>query len=169
MQFAEYRDTVVNKLKSGQIYTGMVPSGVTRELLMQSVISSKLVDDAKKALFYGKPSADLGDLIEALDPEDDEYEGVNMDFLHSVMGIVTEAGEIAELATYDTVPRDKLLDEMGDLLWYLTLMATVYGVTLEDLMARNAAKLKARYGDKFSQEKAINRDVHNEDIATRAM
>ena len=36
------------------------------------------------------------------------------------------------------------------------------GFSFEKAMARNIAKLKARYGDKFTRDKAINRDLDKE-------
>jgi NTP pyrophosphatase (non-canonical NTP hydrolase) len=40
----------------------------------------------------------------------------------------------------------------------------VYNVDFESILEKNIAKLKARYGDKFSSEKAINRDLEMEKI-----
>jgi len=40
--------------------------------------------------------------------------------------------------------------------------ATSYDVKIEDVLDTNIAKLKARYGEKFSSERAINRDLDKE-------
>ena len=40
--------------------------------------------------------------------------------------------------------RVALIDELGDVLWYLSAMADELGETLEAVAARNLAKLKAR-------------------------
>lgn len=50
-------------------------------------------------------------------------------------------------------------EEIGDLLWYMSRIADTCGFTLEEAMATNVAKLKARYGDKWTQEAALNRDL----------
>jgi NTP pyrophosphatase (non-canonical NTP hydrolase) len=38
-------------------------------------------------------------------------------------------------------------------------MADEIGFSFEDVMEKNLEKLKARYGDKFTKDKAINRDL----------
>ena len=40
--------------------------------------------------------------------------------------------------------------------------ANCYGINLENSFDVNIAKLKARYGEKFSSERAINRDLETE-------
>ena len=63
-----------------------------------------------------------------------------------------EAGEIADLVGkgvfHDTgldVP--KIVKEMGDVLWYLAALCKHLNVPMEQVMAENIAKLKARYPD----------------------
>jgi hypothetical protein len=41
-------------------------------------------------------------------------------------------------------------------------LAANYGFSVENILETNINKLKARYGDKFSSEKAINRDLNTE-------
>jgi NTP pyrophosphatase (non-canonical NTP hydrolase) len=55
-----------------------------------------------------------------------------------------------------------LKEEMGDLFWYLAIMADTLGVSFEEIQERNIEKLKARYGEKFTDEKAINRNLETE-------
>ena len=55
--------------------------------------------------------------------------------------------------------RTNLFEETGDLFWYLALIADELGFSFEEAMVSNVAKLKARYGDKFTTEKAINREL----------
>lgn len=79
------------------------------------------------------------------------------------LGIVGEAGEIGDylkkvLCHGHEMNIDKLTDEAGDLLWYLSTVLTTYGITLEEVAIHNIAKLKARYPDGFSEEKSINRE-----------
>lgn len=73
---------------------------------------------------------------------------------HLAFGLVEEAGEVAgkfkRLARgdYAGLPpshfSDKVLDECGDVLFYLIALAQRNGVFLEDLMDRTRAKLRAR-------------------------
>lgn len=44
----------------------------------------------------------------------------------------------------------------------IRMYLNVYGLNIEDVWERNIAKLKARYGEKFSSERAINRDLETE-------
>ena len=47
--------------------------------------------------------------------------------------------------------------ELGDVLWYVAETATALSMTLDEVAARNIAKLKMRYPDGFSAEKSIHR------------
>ena len=78
------------------------------------------------------------------------------------LGMAGEAGEVADIVKkhlYQGHPLDheKLLEEVGDVAWYLALAATVAGVTLESVLEANIAKLTGRYPDGFEPEKSINR------------
>lgn len=80
------------------------------------------------------------------------------------LGIAGEAGEVADIVKkhlYQGHPldHDKLLEEAGDVAWYLALAATVAGVTLESVLVANIAKLTGRYPDGFEPEKSIHREV----------
>lgn len=84
--------------------------------------------------------------------------------LHAVIGISNESGELSEILKkyiYYGANIDKihLIEEFGDILWYLNLGAVSIGSSLEEVMALNIAKLRKRYPEgKFSENSAINRD-----------
>ena len=87
--------------------------------------------------------------------------------LHAAIGIATEAGELLDALKkqfYYLKIRDpvNIMEEFGDLLWYIAIGLDACGSTMEQAMERNIAKLKARYGDKFSSEAALNRDLDTE-------
>jgi NTP pyrophosphatase (non-canonical NTP hydrolase) len=92
----------------------------------------------------------------------------NIRLIHAVFGFASETGEFADQLKkhiFYGKPLDKinLSEETGDLLWYLALSANVSGMpSMEDAMERNIAKLKARYGDKFTEIRATNRDLDKE-------
>lgn len=70
----------------------------------------------------------------------------------AVMGLNEEAGEVAGLACRECykeigMPKYKWLEELGDVLWYLTAAAIAKGFTLEDLWQYNVEKLEGRYGE----------------------
>lgn len=78
------------------------------------------------------------------------------------LGIAGEAGEVADLIkksvfhghNVDTVEVTK---ELGDVLWYLSQIASLANVSLEDVAIANIEKLKKRYPDGFSVDASINR------------
>jgi NTP pyrophosphatase (non-canonical NTP hydrolase) len=84
--------------------------------------------------------------------------------IHGLVGACTEVGEAQDAIKKFLIYGKKLdlvnvLEEAGDKLWYIALALDAAGYTIEDAMKRNIAKLRARYGDKFSVEKALNRDL----------
>lgn len=90
-----------------------------------------------------------------------------MRVLHSALGLSTEAGEILDAVkkhVYYGKELDKvnLFEEVGDLFWYLAIMADELGFDFEAAMKKNNEKLEARYGKAFSSEKAIKRDLETE-------
>lgn len=67
------------------------------------------------------------------------------------LGLLGEAGEIAnkfKKVLRGDIPLDEgksaLVDELGDVLWYLTRLAAELGVSLDELQDANAAKLLSR-------------------------
>ena len=87
--------------------------------------------------------------------------------LHAGIGLSTESGEFLDALKKHIfygkdLDRVNLAEEMGDLFWYLAIVSDELGVDMSDVMERNIAKLKARYGEKFSEEKAENRDLDTE-------
>lgn len=105
-----------------------------------------------------------------------DYEGIAerktatlaiMDMDHAITGIFTEGGEMADALKrhfyYGTeLDLVNLQEECGDIVWYLQLLVKALGTTLEEVMDTNEAKLKARYGDKFTEESAVNRNLEAE-------
>ena len=54
-----------------------------------------------------------------------------------------------------------LREELGDVLWYVTLMAELMNVPLEYIMQANIEKLERRYPDGFSPAASVNREENN--------
>lgn len=91
----------------------------------------------------------------------------NARLVHAVLGLQTEAGELADPVKkhiYYGRPLDlvNLREEIGDCLWYLAIAADALGTTLEAEQARNLAKLRARYPHVFTAEAAQVRDLDRE-------
>jgi NTP pyrophosphatase (non-canonical NTP hydrolase) len=53
----------------------------------------------------------------------------------------------------------RMVEELGDALWYLDRCAQRIGVTLEEVAAGNIAKLRERYPDGYSHAASANRTV----------
>ena len=75
------------------------------------------------------------------------------------LGLGGEAGEVQELVKKHLyhgkdLDREKMLLELGDVLWYIMFSADAIGFTLEDVALANSKKLRARYPNGFSVEAA---------------
>jgi NTP pyrophosphatase (non-canonical NTP hydrolase) len=82
--------------------------------------------------------------------------------IHAHMGISSESGEIGDCIKKYYIynqPLDyiNLLEECGDLLWYVSLMVSACGSNLEHVMEQNIEKLKIRYPEKFTEHHAKER------------
>lgn len=82
--------------------------------------------------------------------------------INGVMGLCGESGEAIDivkkhLAQGHPLDKEHLINELGDIAWYLAETATVLGVDLEEVLQRNIDKLKARYPEGFDTEKSQNR------------
>ncbi len=84
--------------------------------------------------------------------------------LHGAMGVCTEAGELQDALKrhffygkgLDPI---NVKEEIGDCLWYMNLICSELGFTLEDAMIANVAKLEKRYEKGFTEQAALNRDI----------
>lgn len=84
------------------------------------------------------------------------------ELLNGALGLPGEAGEVADLVKKHffhghVLDRDDLIKELGDVCWYLALICTAIGVSLEYVMGQNIEKLKRRYPEGFSESASINR------------
>lgn len=82
--------------------------------------------------------------------------------INGVMGLCGESGEAIDivkkhLAQGHTLNREALIKELGDVAWYLAETAYALDVSLEEVLERNIAKLRARYPDGFDASKSTNR------------
>lgn len=84
------------------------------------------------------------------------------------LGLGGEAGELQEVIKKlrfhgHPLNKEKLIEELGDVLWYLTGLCTVHGLRLADVMDYNIEKLWCRYPQGFSAEASLARvDVVDE-------
>jgi NTP pyrophosphatase (non-canonical NTP hydrolase) len=87
--------------------------------------------------------------------------------MHMILGMMTELGELADifkkhLAYGKEIDWVNVREEIGDGQWYAGGMCKINLFDLENIMENNINKLKSRYPEKFSQEKALNRDLERE-------
>ena len=83
------------------------------------------------------------------------------------MGLNGEAGECIDLlkkARFQghELDREKMIEELGDVLWYCAELACGLGVTLEEVAQRNIDKLRRRYPEGFDAERSRNREERPE-------
>ena len=57
---------------------------------------------------------------------------------------------------------NRLIDELGDVLWYVAQTAPGLGITLEDVAQGNIKKLENRYPQEFTAEQSIHRSEYEE-------
>jgi NTP pyrophosphatase (non-canonical NTP hydrolase) len=82
--------------------------------------------------------------------------------VHAQLGMTTEIGEFAtevkRVAIYEkpltTEMREHMMEELGDLMWYVALAATALDCDLSHVANMNIDKLKKRFPDKYSNEAA---------------
>ena len=92
-----------------------------------------------------------------------DYQHYMPNVLYAAIGICGEAGEVSELVKKyayhgHTIDNDHLARELGDVLWYVSYMAHLFGYPLGKIMAMNQEKLAKRYPDgKFDAERSRNR------------
>ena len=84
--------------------------------------------------------------------------------MNAALGLSGEAGEVNDhikKACFHghSLEVDEIKDELGDVLWYIALMCDALGLTLDDVMEHNIAKLQKRYPDGFNQQASREREV----------
>lgn len=87
--------------------------------------------------------------------------------LHAALGLSTEAGEVLDVLKkhiFYGKPIDEvnLIEEVGDACWYLAVMLDALSSNFSESMTLNILKLRKRYGESFSSEKAVHRDLEAE-------
>lgn len=89
------------------------------------------------------------------------------DNLHMVLGMCTESSELADvykkaLAYKKNIDLPNVVEELGDLLFYIVNFASFNNIDLEKVMTTNIAKLQKRYPKNFNIIDATNRDLNAE-------
>jgi NTP pyrophosphatase (non-canonical NTP hydrolase) len=164
-----YMDDALRTL-SNQYHGELVSKTVFVGKINKAIIALNELDMVKKSLFYGKdnfgPFSELNvaDLPDRLGNDNLN----NQNIIHAIIGIATEAGELLE-ALRDNYNDDSakldvvnIREEIGDVFWYMAILARECGFSFESAQKVNIEKLRARFPDKFSSQNAIERNLNNE-------
>jgi len=82
-----------------------------------------------------------------------QYPNLGSNFIYPTLGLVGEAGEVAEKVKkvirdrngiFDEVSKSSIKKEIGDVLWYLSNLSTEFGFDFEEVAMQNLEKLKLR-------------------------
>ena len=136
-----------------------LPSGYTvpyvQDILEHGIAAGVVAGDCKKTIFYRED--DSGSVRIDVD---------RMRQLHAILGVIDEAGELAQAFTkcmdgegLDVV---NLGEEVGDLMYYVSMLLSASGLDFVSVLNANLLKLQTRYGDSFSADAATNRDREKE-------
>lgn len=91
--------------------------------------------------------------------------------LNASLGLSGEVGEVNDIIKkymyhghkLDDDTKEKIILELGDVCWYVALMAWAIDKTkFEDVLNKNIEKLEKRYHGEFSTEKSINRKENSD-------
>ena len=109
---------------------------------------------------YDKMTAALSkagsDIINELSPE-------KADLLHMAVGVAGEAGELLDAVKKATIynkplDRENMIEELGDLEFYMSRVRQLIGVSRDEILEHNYAKLSKRYAKgQYSNEQAQER------------
>jgi NTP pyrophosphatase (non-canonical NTP hydrolase) len=87
-------------------------------------------------------------------------------FVAKILGLVGEAGEVAEKfkkiirnksGKMDETDRQEVIKELGDLLWYISVMSHYLGADLDEVAKNNLAKLADRHSRGVIKSSGDNR------------
>lgn len=80
----------------------------------------------------------------------------------TALGLAGEAGEVVDLIKKQVchqhgIDADAIAKELGDVLWYIAAIASVLGLSLDEVADRNIEKLRKRYPSGFDYEASRDR------------
>lgn len=83
--------------------------------------------------------------------------------INGVMGLCGESGEVMDLVKKHLyqgheLDGERLVEELGDVMWYIAEVANYLGMDLGEVAYRNIEKLKRRYPDGFDRERSVERE-----------
>jgi NTP pyrophosphatase (non-canonical NTP hydrolase) len=102
-----------------------------------------------------------------MDPIKKRLTDSNIRLTHAAFGLTTETGELVDnlkkhIFYGSVIDIANIKEEVGDLMWYINIILDVFDWSLEEVLELNNSKLMKRYGEKFSEECAIHRNLDEE-------
>lgn len=84
--------------------------------------------------------------------------------LNAMLGLAGETGECCDLVKKGLYQdgreiRDKLLDELSDVMWYIAEAAAAMGFEMDAIAEHNIEKLRCRYPEGFAAERSLHREA----------
>ena len=82
-----------------------------------------------------------------------QYPNLGSNYIYPTLGLVGEAGEVAEKVkkvirdkkgVFDDESKLGLKKELGDVLWYISNLCTEFNFSMDDIALQNLEKLKLR-------------------------
>ena len=100
--------------------------------------------------------------------ESPDFFDVDQRVLHGAIGCATEAGGLLDAIKKSLFYGRELnlinvFEELGDLLWYITLICDACDWSMEQVIDANIEKLRARYPEQFSTKNEQERDLKAEE------
>ena len=94
------------------------------------------------------------------------YDDLDGLLVNGAMGLCGESGEVIDIVKkfifqkhpFNAETEAKLIEELGDVAWYLAVTAHSIGVDLESVLQYNVDKLRKRYPDGFDPMRSIRRE-----------
>ena len=102
-------------------------------------------------------------LVKSPEKIKDSLSLVKVDLVHAILGIAGEAGELVDAVKKNAIynlklDRDNLIEELGDLEFYMEQLRQAIGVSREQTLKANMDKLAIRYENyQYSDQQANDR------------
>ena len=163
-----YSEFVRSKFKPGEkIAAEMTPHKAAALDFRSDVLvcHSEILDKVKKYAIYNK---EVGKWYDFVNPERaDRFKDFTLtpqqaELLHAAIGLAGEAGELLDTVrkhVFDGQPMDRenVIEEIGDLGFFIEAFLQIIGVSREEIEQRNMAKLSKRYEGGYTDQQAQER------------
>lgn len=156
---------VVGRIKSPALLADLAYA------LNRMEVFGEMLSKIKGHVYYNKAFApERPELPDTHNPADQIRRDWEVKMLHGVLGMISEAGELAGAIfnwLFQGQPLDKinLVEEIGDSRWFQEEAFEALGVTSEQVEAVNILKLMQRFGGRFGEGQALMRDLERERFA----